>query len=274
MVTSGSLNPSSILDGGDYSLDRIGQLRMMRHAWGKTDRESESGTTHPLAHHSLDVAAVFLRMLDLPVIRNRLEAASGTQLTGVDCQRLAVLAFLHDIGKLHPGFQAKGWPEELRRGPVRGHSKESWAFLTLANKWAAHPFHDTMRKIMRWGPAVPPLVAAMFGHHGRPVEAPPNPTLRDWDTPHLPHYDWRGEAGVMNKVVCRSVRDKRAVAPGKSRVSSRGRRIRRLGGLDRLGHAVLPFQGTFLLRLRHHRPQCGGTLVGQDWLGCRHARRF
>ena len=175
----------------------------MRHAWGKTDRKSDSGAIHPLAHHSQDVAAVFLRMLHLPVIRNRLEAAAGTQLTGVDCLRLAVLAFLHDIGKLHPGFQAKGWPEEMRRGPVRGHSRESWAFLSLANRWAEHPFHNTMRKIMGWGPAVPSLVAAMFGHHGRPVEAPPNPTLRDWDAPHLPHYDWRGEAGVMNKALCR-----------------------------------------------------------------------
>ena len=38
----------------------------MRAAWGKIDKES--GDYHPLAHHSMDVAAVFLRMLQLPVI--------------------------------------------------------------------------------------------------------------------------------------------------------------------------------------------------------------
>ena len=79
----------------------------MHQAWGKTDKESDE--FHPLAHHSMDVAAVFARMLQLPVIRDRLEAAAGTPLTESTCRRLAALAFLHDIGKLHPGFQAKGW---------------------------------------------------------------------------------------------------------------------------------------------------------------------
>ena len=174
---------------------------MMWHAWGKTDRESESGTIHPLAHHSMDVAAVFLRMLHLPVIRNRLETAAGTQLTDVDCLRLAALAFLHDIGKLHPGFQAKGWPEKLRRGPVRGHTKESWAFVLLAHQWVEHPFHGTLHQILEWGPAVEPIVAAMFGHHGGPVEPPSNPTMQDWDFPALRHYDWRRESDVMDEAL-------------------------------------------------------------------------
>ena len=64
-------------------------------AWGKTDKES--GEFHPLAHHSMDVAAVFARMLQLPVIRDRLEAAAGAPLTESTRRRLAALAFLHDI---------------------------------------------------------------------------------------------------------------------------------------------------------------------------------
>ena len=114
---------------------------MKRRAWGKYDKER--GVLHPLAHHSIDVAAVFLgpdvrcgpgaahhsidvaavflRMIGLPVVRNRLETAAKRRLADVECHRLAVLAFLHDIGKLHPGFQAKGWPEDLRRGPPYGH---------------------------------------------------------------------------------------------------------------------------------------------------------
>ena len=113
----------------------------MRAAWGKTDKAVGS---HPLAHHSMDVAAVFQRILQLPVVRDRLEVAAQRPLTRADCQRLAALAFLHDIGKLHPGFQAKGWPDGLWTRPVRGHSQESWAFLQLAAKWPEHPFHRTM----------------------------------------------------------------------------------------------------------------------------------
>ena len=169
-------------------------MRMIREAWGKIDRES--GGIHPLAHHSMDVAAVFARIMELPVIRNRLDTAAGVGLTDADCQRLSAMAFLHDIGKLHPGFQAKGWPTELWRGPVRGHLKEGWAFLTLAWKWPDHPFHETMQRIMGWGVAVGPLFAAMIAHHGRPVDQPSDPTLNDW--PCLPHYDWREEARVID----------------------------------------------------------------------------
>ena len=74
---------------------------MIGEAWGKTDRESCG--VHPLAHHSMDVAAVFARMMELPIIRNRLETAADARLTDVNCQRLSAMAFLHDIGKLHPG---------------------------------------------------------------------------------------------------------------------------------------------------------------------------
>ncbi len=170
----------------------------MRHAWGKTDREGNGESTHPLAHHSMDVAAVLLRLLGLPVVRNRLEAAANAKLTKVDCQRLAALAFLHDIGKLHPGFQAKGWPVELRQRKLHGHSKESWEFVLLAHKWREHPFHATLKKVMAWGPtAVSSLFAAMFAHHGRPVEPPSTLSFERWDKPPTPHYDWRNEANVI-----------------------------------------------------------------------------
>ena len=167
---------------------------MRRAAWGKTDMET--GGVHPLAHHSMDVAAVFLRMVQLPSIRDRLETAAETPLTNLVCRRLAALAFLHDIGKLHPGFQAKGWPSGLWRGPVCGHLREGWAFLLLAAKRPEHPFHDTMRQIMGWGEAVGQLVGAMMAHHGCPVDPPSDPTLHSWQS--LRHYDWRDEARTMD----------------------------------------------------------------------------
>lgn len=162
----------------------------MLEAWGKTDKDSSE--FHPLAHHSMDVAAVFTQMVWLPVVRNRLEVAADATLTESVRQRLGVLAFLHDIGKLHPGFQAKGWASGDWKGPTNGHSKESWAFLELAVRWPEHPFHATIGRILDWGEAVPPLFGAMFAHHGRPVKRPRSMTLREW--PSLEHYDWRIEA--------------------------------------------------------------------------------
>ena len=171
----------------------------MLQAWGKTDKDSDE--FHPLAHHSMDVAVVFARMLQLPVVRDRLEAAAGAEVTELTCQRLAALAFLHDIGKLHPGFQAKGWASGHWKGPTTGHLKESWAFLMLAVQWPEHPFHGTIRRMLDWGEAVSPLMGAMFAHHGRPVERPLTPTPRGW--PSLEHYDWRSETRRMRDALQR-----------------------------------------------------------------------
>ena len=169
----------------------------MRSAWGKTD--SNTGAIHPLAHHSMDVAAVLMRMLTIPVIRERLYT-TGVELTDVHCQRLGVLAFIHDIGKLHAGFQAKGWPEEFRK-KVRtcGHTQESWSFLQLAQSSKEHPFNEILARILEWGDeSVVALISAMFSHHGRPVIQPTEPHIEEWDRACPAHYDWRYEASLMN----------------------------------------------------------------------------
>ena len=165
-------------------------------AWGKY--EDETGHVHPLAHHCMDVAAVFERLLELPVMRDRLETTADAPLKDVDCQRLSALVFLHDIGKLHPGFQAKGWQPGMWSRPTRSHLKEGWAFLELAAR-QQHPFHETMKRIMEWGEAVGSLFSAIIAHHGRPVEQPPPPTLSDW--PACPHYDWKAEANKMREAL-------------------------------------------------------------------------
>ena len=166
----------------------------MREAWGKSD-EKEGGY-HPLAHHAMDVAAVFERLIDQPVIRSRLERAAQRKLRDIDCQRLAAVVFLHDIGKLHPGFQAKAWPAHLQRRPLRGHLQEGWAFLELAVRNPAHPFHGILHELSGWGGALEALVDASFAHHGRTVKPAADPTLRDWGEGSV-HYDWRREAEVM-----------------------------------------------------------------------------
>ena len=151
----------------------------------------------------MDVAAVLLRLLHLPVVKNRLETVANAELTEVTCQRLAALAFLHDIGKLHPGFQAKGWPTEMRPKFVHGHTKESWEFIQLAYKWPKHPFHRTLQRILEWGQStVPSLLAAMFAHHGRPIDPPAAPSLSSWNVPlATQQYDWAIEAQTMDSAL-------------------------------------------------------------------------
>ena len=79
--------------------------------WGKLDRAL--GGSHHLAHHCADVAACFLGVARHRVVRARLEKAAGWALSATDIERLGMLVFLHDAGKLHPGFQAKGWPDGI-----------------------------------------------------------------------------------------------------------------------------------------------------------------
>ena len=66
--------------------------------WGKFI--SESRQCLPLILHSLDVALVFRELCNLNAIRRSLNRASSSNLTAQQLDRLAVLAMLHDAGKL------------------------------------------------------------------------------------------------------------------------------------------------------------------------------
>lgn len=101
----------------------------MNRAWGKTDAHG----WHALTCHSMDVAAVFEALTGQPVIARRLADAAGRGLTGTDRARLAALVFLHDLGKLHPGFQVKGWSDRsLWRRPTVPHASAGAGLLGLA----------------------------------------------------------------------------------------------------------------------------------------------
>ena len=170
-------------------------------AWGKAD--TASGRYHALTHHSMDVAAVFLRMLQLPVIRDRLNAAAGANLSAPTRLRLAALVFLHDIGKLQPGFQAKGWPSGLWSGPRLGHVEQGYAFFRLASRWADHPFHATLTQIIGWGDAVESLLEVVLAHHGQPLSSgvDQDPSRTSWK--EVPHYSWREEAVIVDRALRR-----------------------------------------------------------------------
>jgi CRISPR-associated endonuclease/helicase Cas3 len=143
--------------------EQAGQL--YKDPWGKIDKVT--GEYHHLAHHCADVAACFEVIASLPVFRARLERAAGEPLAPVVLERLAVICFLHDVGKLHPGFQAKGWPEGAWREPLHGHLQEGAAIYSAdaPPNLAAHLCLDDL---IRWGVEFDLLCAAL-SHHGRPL---------------------------------------------------------------------------------------------------------
>lgn len=133
-----------------------------RAPWGKTSDEQ----SHHLAHHCADVAACFEAMANLPVVRARMEQAAGGPLSSTQIARLAVLVFLHDVGKLHPGFQAKGWPQGVWNSGHHGHVQEGAAIFCLqALEEIGRNLH--LEALAKWG-VEKDLLFSVLAHHGRP----------------------------------------------------------------------------------------------------------
>jgi len=133
--------------------------------WAKI--ESIGGAWHPLVHHCADVAACFEMISSIPVFHERIESAAGCVLSSAILARLAILTFLHDAGKLHPGFQAKGWPEKAWRGPRHGHLREGAAIFT-AEELEPIALNLCLAELKGWGTDLN-LLFSVFAHHGRPI---------------------------------------------------------------------------------------------------------
>lgn len=155
---------------------------MIHSPWGKT----RDGTSHHLAHHCGDVAACFEAMATLPVIADRLEKVAGRALSQTDVARLAVLVFLHDCGKLHPGFQAKGWPAGLWKGPLHGHVQEGAAIFDAGVRDGQLARNLQLEHLQRW--CDPDLLHAALAHHGSPFEISPA-ARKGWDGVPANGYD-------------------------------------------------------------------------------------
>jgi len=141
-------------------------------AWGKL-RTSDCGreTMHPLGDHMLDVAACFIEAVkERTRLRHAFQTVAGRALNEQDIERLAVIVYLHDIGKANSGFQAKRWKGSAPAGwPHRaGHGAE--AIMLLGDEDIK--FRLPLESIKTWGADVFSLLLASFAHHGRPVSKP------------------------------------------------------------------------------------------------------
>lgn len=170
-------------------------LSIQRPAWGKTG--PDGCASHHLIHHSMDVAAVFEQLVRHPVISERLNCAAGRSLSDNECEWLAAFAFIHDIGKLSPRFQAKAWPEHRRRD-LRSHLDEGWRWLNglprrgEAMSGTAHTLLQPLTSSsdgLAW-------IRALFAHHGRPTGSG---NVADWRV--VSDYDWRAEEDYMGEAL-------------------------------------------------------------------------
>ena len=163
-------------------------------AWGKADREVQ--TRHHLAHHSADVAAVLISLIEIPVFRNRANAALGRPVSCGEIRCLGALAFLHDIGKLATGFQVKAWDRNPGITP-RGHVQCGWLWLRQGEASEALGGHAAL--LAHW-PDIMLWFRLLFAHHGRPVADPGESWGRDaFD--RTPGYDWKAEERVMGEAL-------------------------------------------------------------------------
>ena len=168
--------------------------------WGKFS----DGESHHLAHHCADVAACFEALASLPTVRARLERAAGISLSSVHIARLAVLAFLHDCGKLHPGFQARGWPEGDWRGKKHGHVCEGAAIFRCQELEAiARNLH--LEKLCEWG-VDEHLLFSVLAHHGRPF-APDGVAEKRWQRVRRRGYDPLAASAEIGEMMCHWFKD-------------------------------------------------------------------
>ena len=150
--------------------------------WAKSDRENPQ-RIHLLEHHMADVGACFEALLAQPTIRQRLaQAGKLNDIDPVTAARLAVLAALHDIGKVNIGFQTRIWqesdfPTDTRPPRLAGHIADltpvlncddtetaDWFFNALGWWWDATESWDDCD-----GETVCGLFVAALSHHGRPL---------------------------------------------------------------------------------------------------------
>lgn len=147
--------------------------------FGKLERDEfgQVARIHPLVDHMIDVAVCFLALCRCRSIRRALETSASRRLNEQDLARLAVLVFLHDIGKANSGFQAKRWKREQdipADWPVHIHAGHGSEVFGLFDEPSANDAISlVMKQICTWGEAAESLLIASISHHGRPIKETP-----------------------------------------------------------------------------------------------------
>ena len=205
----GDLNRSGLSDQRDMVGQAGGTLPGFFRYWGKAGEAGDPTRSHPLAFHSLDVAAVGIALAEArPAWIDAFAATAQIERVGLH-SAIAFLLALHDLGKFGDGFQ------RLRLDVARHLGREPSA-------QANQPRHDTLGYLL-WSEfaepgsthyaaavgldlegadgatpearlakkALRPWIAAVTGHHGRPPELGVNAQATVCD-----HFGWRRADGA------------------------------------------------------------------------------
>ncbi len=182
----------------------MGQQLKDREAFGKlqTDADGNVLGRHLLIDHMIDVAACFCRLSHCHAIRRALERSAGRALDEQDISRLAVLAFLHDIGKANSGFQAKRWKNKIPASwPVpitAGHGVEVIKLFEVSS--AAQAIEPLIEQVCTWGDAADALMIASVSHHGQPIKSALGVSASIWQS----HHEKYDPAVILKEIAARA----------------------------------------------------------------------
>jgi CRISPR-associated endonuclease/helicase Cas3 len=137
--------------------------------WGKI----KEGNKLPLSYHCLDVAMVFRFLVDLPLIHRLVEKSIDFNMNSAQLDRLAVIAFLHDIGKTNLGFQDKPFnPKALKAGHIQELAPLFFE-PDLCNALTVSLDLETLESWFLTPEALEGMLLAAWSHHGAPVRFDP-----------------------------------------------------------------------------------------------------
>lgn len=137
--------------------------------WGKLQRapSGEVVEWHPLVDHCIDVAVTLRALLELASLRRALQQSTATSLEDQALDRLAVIGFLHDVGKCNWGFQAKSGVT----GPTTGHTLETVGLFSSdsqPDEWVTL-LHEMGCWFTQSDSGLESMLLASISHHGRPI---------------------------------------------------------------------------------------------------------
>jgi CRISPR-associated endonuclease/helicase Cas3 len=112
-------------------------------------------------------------------------------------ERLAVIVFLHDAGKLHPGFQAKAWPTGIWKAPTAGHVREGAEIFCDQVEIARNL---CLEDLIHWSVSEA-LLASALSHHGLPISLAELNGARWPKVPAERHYDPLVASAEMGRIM-------------------------------------------------------------------------
>lgn len=194
MDASSAPEQTALATAAATKLGRGGHVTDPAFAWGKC--AEGQGSLYHLVHHSADVAAVLNALLRQRIFQRRAGAALGRALADRGLIRQFGLAFLHDIGKLAPGFQAMGWSEP-RSVRLRGHLECGWLWKRSVH---AGSLAGAVAWLARW-PSFNAWFTAVLVHHGRPVSDPQGGGGAAGAFFEVQGYDWEEEESLIGRAL-------------------------------------------------------------------------